>query len=73
MVCDEMHMRRSGVQYDGCEFNGIPLLPHALAGHGRRAALEAIALIIARRGEYSWRSPSCVRRSVHNQPVSFLL
>ncbi|MFM0341150.1 hypothetical protein [Paraburkholderia fungorum] len=26
MLCDELHMRRSGVHYDECEFNGIPVL-----------------------------------------------
>lgn len=37
------------------------------------SALGTVALIIARRGESPQRSPSCVRRSVHNQPVSFQL
>jgi hypothetical protein len=25
MLRDELHMRCSGIQYDGCEFNGIPV------------------------------------------------
>lgn len=26
MLCDELQLRYRGAQYDGCEFNGIPVL-----------------------------------------------